>query len=92
MKGKEINKILRREGNKLPLEMYVAYPKELIDMPVFDENGNDTGKTEKKWITVSVEYPINHGRRMKRIWKRTKSFLELDNYLKQRGFELRWRT
>ena len=90
MKGKEINKILRREGNKLPLEMYVAYPKELRHLT--EEEMGEKIEDIKVWMNVPTEYPVNHGRRLWRIWKRTKSFLELDNYLKKRGFELRWRT
>lgn len=87
MKNSKINQFLRREGAKLPPEMYVAYPKEEIEIPIHID-GEDTGKTRTQLMKIPTEYPVNHGRRLWRIWKRTKSLEAINQYLLLRGMQL----
>ena len=77
-------RMLNKEGDKLAPETYVAFPKERVEIK------NDAGQVMKTFVQgIETHYPINHGRRLKRIWQRTKSFEQLFNYFYERGFELK---
>ncbi len=82
MKNKEVFKFIRREAKKLPPETYEAYPWE-FSIP--DDMGNSGEKIEPYWRQTTVEYPVNHARRVKRAflnygWK------GIEDYFKARDF------
>lgn len=86
MRNKDIIKMLKREANNLPTEFYVAHHKAFI-YPDKDE----AKLTTPMIVQVPEEHIVNHGRRLKRLWKKHKSIFEIALYFRQRGFELRWR-
>jgi len=85
MKNKEIIKLLKREAEKLPPETYIAYPKGTV---MEDEEGN---KLEHPFMAgFPTNYSVNHGRRLKRLWNRTKNIYDIAKYFADRGFELKY--
>ena len=76
MKPKKWIRLLKREANKLPLETYTAAHK-LLNIQFQDKDGNmynepaPEGEEKRKPVWRSIqEHPVNHGRRVKRYFKK----------------------
>jgi len=75
MKPKKMIKILKREAKKIPLEEYHVFNK--FYRPLFqDAEGNLHSEREEKdgskrrmVFGVVEKYPVNHGRRVKKLYK-----------------------
>jgi len=78
LSNKEMHKFLSKESKKLLPEFYDAY------YPV--ENEIDGMKFYTK---QPFKMPVNHQRRLYRIWKRTKDLTQINKYFLKRGFELK---
>ena len=81
MRYKDIVQFLRRESKKLPPDDYMAWSK---------YNGTLKNKDGFPLIGVWEAFPINHARRLKRIWAKTKSFEALNNYFLSYNLELKY--
>ena len=62
MKPKKIIQLLKREAKKLPRDTYYAI--ETFGKPQFDEKSGEWKKG------IVVEHEVNHGRRVKKIYKK----------------------
>lgn len=103
MREKDFNRWSKKIGKTLPEDFYYVYEKELKDVWVRkNEQGEeeivhpkkDESKegliTQKRWITNIVPHIMNHGRRIKRLWQKTKSWQEINNYLAKYNMELKY--
>lgn len=87
MRYKDVCSWIKKESEKLPEEAYFAReyfhkaPEEESDVPMFMDD--KTGR-----VFLVEQHKVNHSRRLKRIWKSTKSFVELDKYFNKFGLAL----
>lgn len=87
MRYKDICKWTKTEAEKLPEEAYFA--RVYMDkMP--EESEVPHFLSEDKRVFTMEQFKVNHARRIKRIWKRTKSFIEINNYFLKFGMQLNY--
>lgn len=81
--NKDIFKWIRQEGNKLPPDEYYAFHK----------YWPRTHFNEKKQQLIGEwgQHPVNHCRRLKRLWKRTHDFSLINEYFKKYGLQLNYK-
>lgn len=79
MRYKDICQWIHREAEKIPADEYFALCG--YYEPKKDKNGH---LALGEWTA----FPVNHARRLKSIWNRTKDFNQLNNYFKSYGLEL----
>ena len=77
---KDIYRWIDKNADILPPDEYFAFHKYYP--------GSHFNEDEKELIGQWEEHPVNHKRRLKRIWRRTHDFLMINKYFEKYGSKL----